>query len=73
MKSKGIYRETKDYDRYFILSINDDNIKKIKEFPLNYDTRDISPQNNLVLYIDYELKNTFGVITRISQKLIAKK
>ncbi|MDD3840682.1 MAG: hypothetical protein PHP06_08965 [Clostridia bacterium] len=73
MKSKGIYRETKDYDRYFILSINDDNIKKIKEVPLNYDTRDISPQNNLVLYIDYELKNTFGVITRISQKLIAKK
>lgn len=38
MKSKGIYRETKDYDRYFILSINDDNIKKIKEVPLNYDT-----------------------------------
>lgn len=72
-KSQGIYRETKEYDGYFSLSIDEGYIKKIKEIPLNHDHRNISPNSNLVLWIDYELRNAFGVISKISEKLIASK
>lgn len=70
---QGIYRKTKDYDGYFLLPLSDDNIQKIKEIPLNDNHGNISPQKNLVLWLDYELKNTLGVITKASEKLIATK
>ena len=45
----------------------------IRESLINDNCSDISPQENLVLWLDYELENSLGVITKVYEKLIAKK
>ncbi len=72
-ESQGVFHAVKHYDGYFFLPLSEGDIKMIRESLINDNCSDISPQENLVLWLDYELENSLGVITKVYEKLIAKK